>query len=173
MPHCSCRLCLPPLPYWSLHDSKPPTSACHHEPQSLLQHCLVGGSFLEWLCHHTWPPLDQTSWSSGYGIFYMGHWIANCLRSRTGLFNGKSSIPLLSCVCFGDISGLDRSSSSTAKTKQLWVFRLQVHPKTHLSCTWSALYFSVLLLTTLQSLSLILLALIMSLCSLPRHPSLH
>lgn len=78
----------------------------------------------------------------------MGNWIANCLRSRTALFNGKSSIPLLSCVCFRDISGLDRSSSSTAKTKQLWAFGLQVHSETHLSCTLSVLYFSVLLLTT-------------------------
>ena len=35
----------------------------HHELQSLLRHCLVAqvSSFLEWPCHHTWPPLDQVS----------------------------------------------------------------------------------------------------------------
>ena len=62
--------------------------------------------------------------------------------------------PISLCVCFGDISCLERSFPSTVATKQLLAFKLQAYPETHLML-------SMLLLTTSQSLSLLWLALIM------------
>ena len=62
--------------------------------------------------------------------------------------------PISLCVCFGDISCLERSFPSTVATKQLLAFKLQAYPETNLML-------SMLLLTTSQSLSLLWLALIM------------
>lgn len=64
--------------------------------------------------------------------------------------------PISMCVCFGDISCLERSFPSTVATKQSLAFKLQAHPESHLML-------SMLLLTTSQSLSLLWLALIMPL----------
>ena len=65
----------------------------------------------------------DASGSLGYGIFYMGHWLANPCpppppNSGTDQFSGKSSTPLPSHASSGGISGQERSSSSTATTKQ-------------------------------------------------------
>ena len=60
----------------------------------------------------------------------------------------------------GDNSGLERSSSFTATTKQWSIFGLPEHPETPLSCISSALYFLVRPPTIIQSSSTILLALI-------------
>ena len=58
--------------------------------------------------------------SLGYGIFYMGHWLANPwpLNSGTDQCSGKSSTSLPTHAFSGDIRDRERSSSFTATTKQ-------------------------------------------------------
>ena len=82
------------------------------------------------------------------------------LNSRTDPFSERSFTALPLPAYSGHHSGLERSSSFTATTKQWSIFGLPVHPETPLSCISSILYFLVWPPTIIQSLSPILLALI-------------
>ena len=83
----------------------------------------------------------DASESLGYGIFYIGHWISDPWPSQLqGPIDssGKSSTPSPSHAFSGDTSGLERSSSFTATTKQWPISGLLGPPETPLSCILSA-----------------------------------
>ena len=82
------------------------------------------------------------------------------LNLGTDQFSGKSSTPLPSHSFSGGISGRERSSSSTATTKQQWIFGLLALPGTPLLCILFVPCSLAPLPTTTQFSSLILLALI-------------
>ena len=84
------------------------------------------------------------------------------------LSNGRSSTLLLSPASCGVIRGRERKSSVTATIRQSSISGLLALLETPTSCTLSAPYFSVVLLTISLSLSLILLVPITQLLTL--HP---
>ena len=100
----------------------------------------------------------DASGSLGYGIFYsLGYGIFD-LRDQS--IQWQELYPIaLACLLWG-ISGQERSSSSTATTKQQWIFGLLALPGTSLLCILFIPYSLTPLPTTTQFSSLILLALI-------------
>ena len=168
MPHFSAP------PYRPLHFSTPSTSPCHHESWSLSRYCLVAqvSSFLEWPGHYTWSLLNQIElfWNSSRmplavlamasSAWATGLLIPGPLNSGTNQFSGKSTTPLPSHAFSRGISGRERSSSSTATTKQQWIFGLLALTRASLLCILFVPYSLALLPTTTQFSSLILLALI-------------
>ena len=124
LPYHPCRPHFSASPYWPLHLSAPPSSSCHHEPQSPLRYPLVApvSSYLEWPRYHPWTPLDQITWSGTlYGCLRVS-WLRYLLHgpldfrpnpghlnSRTDPFSGRSFTPLPLPAYSGDNSGLERS----------------------------------------------------------------